>query len=111
GAGQSHRIATGPGLPTREIAVGDWLIVDPASGRPLRLLERNSLIQRRAAGTGREVQLVAANLDTLFVVSSCNADFNPARLERYLVLARQAGVQPVVVLTRADACADPHDYL
>ncbi len=111
GNGQPRRVATGPGLPSREIAVGDWLLVDPASGRPLRLVARKSLVQRRAAGTGREVQLVAANLDTLFVVSSCNADFNPARLERYLVLARQAGVQPVVVLTKADACTDPHDFL
>jgi ribosome biogenesis GTPase len=57
------------------------------------------------------VQLVAANLDSLFVVSSCNAEFNLARIERYLVLAFQARVQPVVVLTKADACDDPYDYI
>jgi ribosome biogenesis GTPase len=55
--------------------------------------------------------LIAANLDTLFVTSSCNADFNPARIERYLALAAQAGVVPVLVLTKADACAEPGDYL
>ena len=111
GDARARRVTAGPGLPTSEIAVGDWLLVDRTSGRVLRLLERKSLIRRRAAGTGRAVQLVAANLDSLFVVSSCNADFNPARIERYLVLARQAGVQPVLVLTKADACDDPYDYL
>ena len=74
-------------------------------------LERKSLIARRAAGTGAAAQLIAANLDTLFIVSSCNADFNLARLERYLALARQAGVMPVVVLTKADACADPDAFV
>ena len=82
-----------------------------AAGRPLRRLARKSLIARRAAGTGAETQLIAANLDTLFIVSSCNADFNLARLERYLALARQAGVLPVVVLTRADACPDPAAFV
>src|SRR5215510_5183350 len=52
--------------------VGDWLALDPGSHRPRRLLKRRSLFKRRAAGTGREVQLIAANIDTLFIVSSCN---------------------------------------
>jgi ribosome biogenesis GTPase len=107
GPGGPSRALTVPALPSDRLAVGDWLLVDRASGRPLRLLERKSLLQRRAAGTGRAVQLIAANLDTLFVVTSCNADFNPARLERYLALARQAGVLPVIVLTKADTCPDP----
>jgi ribosome biogenesis GTPase len=91
-------------------AVGDWLIVERDTLRPLRVLRRASLFKRRAAGTGRDVQLIAANVDTLFVVSSCNRDFNPARLERYLVLAREAGVLPVVVLTKADLADDAADY-
>ena len=110
GPGGARRIAAGAALPSADVAVGDWLLLDDV-GRPLRRLERKSLIARRAAGTGAETQLIAANLDTLFIVSSCNADFNVARLERYLALARQAGVLPLVVLTRADACPDPADFV
>lgn len=90
--------------------VGDWLLLDRATRTPTRLLERKSLFKRRAAGTGRHVQLIAANVDTLLIVSSCNQDFNLARLERYLVLAREAEVLPVVVLTKVDLCDDPAEY-
>jgi len=95
---------------TGDYAVGDWVLTDAATGRVTRRLERHSLLQRRAAGTGRDVQLIAANIDTLFIVTSCNADFNAARLERYLVLAAEAGVAPVILLTKADM-ADTADYL
>ncbi len=90
--------------------VGDWLLVDRDTFRPLRLLARRSLFKRRAAGVDARVQLIAANVDTLFVMSSCNQDFNVARLERYLALAREAQVQPVVVLTKADLTDDPARY-
>ena len=53
----------------------------------------------------------AANVDTLFIVTSCNAEFNPARLERYLTLANEAGTNPVIVLTKADTVADAGAYL
>src|SRR6185437_10476875 len=67
-----------------------------------RRLHRKTLLKR--AGEGRRpTQLVAANVDTLFVVASCNEDFNLARLERYLALANDAGTVPVIVLTKADA--------
>lgn len=89
-----------PSLAVSAMAVGDWLLHDTA--RVVRVLDRQSILQRRAPGTGAETQLIAANVDTIFVVSSCNADFNPARLERYLVLAHSAGIEPVVVLTKAD---------
>jgi ribosome biogenesis GTPase len=84
--------------------IGDWLLLDRESLRFHRLMKRLSLFKRRAPGTGRQVQLIAANVDTVFIVSSCNQDFNIARLERYLVLARDADVWPVVVLTKADLC-------
>ncbi len=89
--------------------VGDWLLLDGV-GRAVRRLERNSLFKRKAAGTGRRVQLIAANVDTLFVVSSCNQDFNPARLERYLAMAREAEVTPVIVLTKADLADAPATF-
>jgi ribosome biogenesis GTPase len=84
-------------LPT----VGDWLLLD-SQGQPLRLLERKSLFKRMASGRDARVQLMAANVDTLFVVTSCNQEFNLSRLERYLALALEAGVEPVVVLTKVD---------
>ncbi|WP_312862191.1 ribosome small subunit-dependent GTPase A [Rhizobium sp. P32RR-XVIII] len=63
------------------------------------------MFQRRQEG-GRGQQLVAVNVDTLLIVTSCNADFNLARLERYLIMANQAGSNPVIVLTKADTAED-----
>ncbi|MES0862451.1 ribosome small subunit-dependent GTPase A [Ruegeria sp. SCPT10] len=97
---------TSPSRSTGDFAVGDWVLADQDQ-RIQHLLDRRSLLQRRAAGTGAEAQLIAANLDVLFIVTSCNADFNLPRLERYLALANQAGCYPVIVLTKADLCADP----
>jgi ribosome biogenesis GTPase len=88
-------------LPT----VGDWLLIG-ADGQPHRLLERTSLFKRMASGRDARVQLMAANVDTLFVVTACNADFNLSRLERYLAMALDAGVEPVVVLTKVDLIED-----
>lgn len=113
GAGFSHRIApftTDPADEESTATVGDWLLLDAADRSPRRLLARSSLFRRRAAGTAVRLQLIAANVDTVFIVSSCNQDFNPARLERYLSLAGEAGVTPVVVLTKADLCADAAGY-
>ncbi len=93
-------------LPT----VGDWLLIDSATGQPQRMLERKSLFRRRAAGNDARLQLIAANVDTLFIVTSCNQDFNPSRLERYLALALEAGVEPVLVLTKADLSDHVSDY-
>lgn len=95
----------------RQATIGDWLLIDRASGMPKRLLARKSVFKRKAAGTGRRLQLIAANVDTLFIVTSCNQDFNVARLERYLALAREAGVMPVVLITKADLAADPGAYV
>ncbi len=90
--------------------VGDWLLLDPGACRPRRLLQRKSLFKRRAAGTGLKLQLIAANVDTLFIVTSCNQDFNVARLERYLALAREADTMPVIILTKADLTDTPEDF-
>jgi ribosome biogenesis GTPase len=91
-------------------AVGDWLLLDQETLHFGRVLERQSLFRRRAPGTSPKTQLIAANVDTVFIVSSCNQDFNEARLERYLVLARDANVFPVVVLTKADLCDEPENF-
>lgn len=93
------------------VTVGDWVLVDVQAARVRRLLERRSLVARAAAGTAQKMQAIAANLDTLLVVASCNADFNPSRLERYLAIAFDAGIEPVVVLTKADLCDDAVAYL
>lgn len=87
--------------------VGDWLLVDRSTGSLVRLLDRTTLFKRPAPGDGRRVQLIAANIDSLFVVTSCDQDFNVARIERYLVLAREVGVRPVIVLTKADLSPAP----
>jgi ribosome biogenesis GTPase len=93
-------------LPT----VGDWLLIDSTTGQPRKMLERKSLFQRKAAGIDAKLQLIAANVDTLFIVSSCNQDFNLSRLERYLALALEAGVESVLVLTKADLCDQVSGY-
>ncbi|MFZ1989246.1 MAG: ribosome small subunit-dependent GTPase A [Alphaproteobacteria bacterium] len=91
--------------------IGDWLLVDKENFRPRKILLRRSLFKRRAAGTSVRAQLIAANVDTLFIVSSCNQDFNVARLERYLALAREAAVTPLIVLTKADLAQDMRNYV
>lgn len=91
--------------------VGDWLLIDRQTHRLRRVLDRKSVFKRRAAGEGRSVQLIAANVDTLFIVTSCNQDFNIARLERYLALAREAQVMPLILLTKADLTDRPEDYV
>ncbi len=87
--------------------VGDWLLIDRDTHQAVRVLRRENLFKRRAAGHDRKLQLIAANVDTLFIVASCNEDFNLARLERYLVLAREVAVHPVIVLTKLDLTETP----
>ncbi len=99
----------GPNGNTRQFAVGDFVLVDPVTAHLHRRLERRSVIERRVSG-GVVPQLGGANIDTLFIVTSCNLDFNPARLERYLAWANQAGIEPVIVLTKADLAEDLSFY-
>ena len=87
-----------------EIAVGDWLVLDAEDHRAIQRLKRQTLLFRKASGEEVKPQVIAANIDTIFIVSSCNEDFNLSRIERYLALALQAGAVPIVVLTKADLC-------
>lgn len=103
------RLLLAPLTNTADYAVGDWVLAEPETHRLIRRLDRNTVLQRRTEGGGAP-QLIAANVDTLFIVSSCNDDLNPARLERYLALANEAGTTPVIVLTKADQVADATPY-
>lgn len=97
-----------PHTNTGDYAVGDWVLAEPLTRLLRRRLNRKTLLERRF-NTGLS-QLAGANVDTLLVVTSCNADFSIARLERYLALANQAGTTPVIVLTKADTAADAASY-
>lgn len=90
--------------------VGDWLLVAGNPPLPIRVLARKNLFKRRAAGDPRREQMIAANVDTVFLVASCNQDFSVARIERYLVLAREVGVRAVVVLTKTDLTDAPDAF-
>lgn len=94
---------------SQSITVGDWVMADE-TGLIVDRLDRLTSLSRRAAGEDAREQMIAANVDVLFIVTSCNSDFNPARLERYLVLASAAGCQPVCVLTKPDLCDDHTIY-
>lgn len=99
------------GLKVREIAVGDWVTYDVDSRVIGAVLPRRTVLKRGAAGNAARPQLIASNVDTLFVVTSCNHDFNLARLERYLALAQSTGTTPMILLTKADDPAEDRDYL
>lgn len=94
---------------TGDFAVGDWVLVDPQTLTLNRRLARRTVLGRQTEGS-RTPQIAAANLDTLFIVTSCNADFNLARLERYLALANEGGIYPVILLTKADLADDVEGY-
>lgn len=100
-----------PGEEQWQPAAGDWLLLDRETGLPVRDLTRANLFKRRAPGGTRRVQVIAANVDTLLIVASCNQDFSLARIERYLVLAREVGVAPVIVLTKADLADAPEGFV
>jgi ribosome biogenesis GTPase len=91
-------------------AVGDWVAVSarPAEGKATirAVLPRKSRFLRKAPGGRTEEQVIAANMDTVFLVSGLDADFNVRRIERYLTLAWESGGQPVIVLNKADLCGD-----
>lgn len=90
-------------------AVGDWVAVskdESGTYTVQAILSRKSKISRKDAGRVTGEQVIAANVDTAFIVSSLNRDLNLRRLERYLAVARQSHVEPVIVLNKADICKD-----
>jgi ribosome biogenesis GTPase / thiamine phosphate phosphatase len=96
-------------------AVGDWVEVrcEPRTlrGRIERVLARRSKLVRKAPGRQVQEQVLAANLDVVFIVSALNQDFNLRRMERYLAIAWDSGAQPVLLLNKADLCAQPEEVL
>lgn len=98
------RYGEGEASAEQRAAVGDWVLVEgaPSNAHIVALLPRRSAIKRAAAGEHYRQQVIAANVDTVFVVSGLDGDFNPRRIERYLLLIAGTGATPVVVLTKAD---------
>ena len=102
-----HRAGRRSELP----AVGDWVVVrrrvHRERGAIVGVLPRYSKFSRRAAGNVTDEQVVAANVDVVFIVMALDADFSLRRLERYLLLARESGAEPVVLLSKPDLAPDP----
>jgi len=103
-----HRLPISAKLP--DLTVGDWLLLD-SEEQCYRRLDRTSCFSRKAAGSKIKEQFIAANVDTVFIVCALNQDFSLNRIERYLAMTKEAGADPVVVLTKADLCPDPESYI
>ncbi len=96
-------------------AVGDWVMVEQMPGEEKgiihSILPRTSQFSRKAAGETSDIQMIAVNVDYVFLVMSLNHDFNIRRLERYLIAAWDSGANPVIVLTKKDQCGDLEPFL
>ena len=109
------------GLPSGKLsdeelpAVGDWVAVRPVPGEKKAMIEavlpRRTGFTRKEAGTRTVTQVVAANVDTVFVVTAFGFDLNPRRLERYLTAAWDSGASPVIVVNKSDLADDPEAEL
>jgi ribosome biogenesis GTPase / thiamine phosphate phosphatase len=86
-------------------AVGDWVALESET-RIEAIMPRKSAFVRKAAGERTEPQLIAANVDFIFIVTSANAEFNPRRIERYIAAIGESGAAPVLVINKADLCTD-----
>lgn len=91
-------------------AVGDWVALrhsDQMDRATIQaVLPRISQVARKTAGSKTEAQIVGANVNTVFLVTSLNQDFNARRIERYLATIREGGAEPVIILSKADLCED-----
>ena len=83
-------------------AVGDWVALRPDGPVIECVFERRTVLSRKQAGRAISEQVLAANIDVLFIVSGLDGDYNERRIERYLVVARQSGARPVILLNKAD---------
>ena len=83
-------------------AVGDWVVLRGQPGRIDGVLPRRTAISRKQAGAVTEEQILSANVDVVFLVTSLDGDFNLRHLERYLLVVREGGAEPVIVLNKAD---------
>lgn len=96
-------------------AVGDWVLVEKMPGEDKcvihKLLNRQSVFSRKMAGMELDEQIVASNIDFIFIVMSLNDDFNLRRLERYLTAAWNSGATPKIILTKTDLCEDSSFYI
>ncbi|MDJ0838821.1 MAG: ribosome small subunit-dependent GTPase A [Acidobacteriota bacterium] len=111
---KGHSLRAHP--PGEPCAVGDWVVWAPIAGdrqrvAVARILDRRTRMARKAAGRTSEHQVLAANIDTVLIVSTLDVELKPARLERYLAMVWESGAKPVFVLTKLDACPDPEPYL
>ena len=105
--GTSTQIPAPHGAGLERPAVGDWLLVGPGPEPQLqRRLARRSLLVRQVAGRTSAPQVIAANLDTVFIVTTVGADFNPRRIDRYLAAVAGSGITPVLVLNKADLASE-----
>lgn len=100
-----HLLATMP-----EMVVGDWLLLD-SQQHVIRLLDRKTCFSRKAAGSKLKTQLLSANVDTAFIVSSMNDDFSLNRIERFLSLVNESGAEPVVLLSKSDQTEAPQSFV
>jgi ribosome biogenesis GTPase / thiamine phosphate phosphatase len=93
-------------------AVGDWVLARPLPREEraviVRTLPRRSRLSRKVAGTKVDEQIIAANVDVVFLVSSLNAELNPRRIERYLSVIWESGATPVILLNKADLAEEAH---
>jgi ribosome biogenesis GTPase len=95
-------------------SAGDWVLIDrsPAGGTVIqRLLERRTKLSRKEAGERTSEQVLAANVDIVFLVAALDQDFNPRRIERYLAAVWQSGARPIVLLNKADLCDEPAGFV
>ncbi|OQR56139.1 ribosome small subunit-dependent GTPase A [Bacillus sp. CDB3] len=101
-----HEAITKGDYPT----VGDWVYIKKIENEKKaiihRIFQRRSSFSRQEAGTRTEEQIIAANVDYLFLVNALNHDFNVRRMERYLLLAYESGAMPIIVLTKSSLCED-----
>lgn len=90
--------------------VGDWVCMDYQDSNEYAtvhtILPRKTFLRRKSAGKSNRLQMIAANIDLVFIVQSCHYDFNISRLERYLVMAKEGDVEPVLILTKTDLISD-----